>query len=208
MANIITISRTFASGGREVAKRLSDRLEIAYYDKQLIHEITNNSGLDESFVEAFGEDGYRRNYGFTYGRSFIGYQQSIGDMVFIEQMKTIRKIAEKHATSNTDFIIVGRGADDVLGKDNPFKVFIYSSNMDARIERCRKREEGIFTPKQLEKQIVHIDKQRQKTYEYFSSHKWGDKNGYHILIDTSVYSIKDVVEIIVVAYERWNKNKK
>ena len=35
MGKIITIGREFGSGGREVGKRLSDELGIAYYDTRL-----------------------------------------------------------------------------------------------------------------------------------------------------------------------------
>ena len=36
---IVAISREFASGGREIAKTLAERLEIAYYDRNLLDEI-------------------------------------------------------------------------------------------------------------------------------------------------------------------------
>lgn len=45
MQKIITISREFGSGGRELGKRLAETLEIAYYDREIITAIAQKSGL-------------------------------------------------------------------------------------------------------------------------------------------------------------------
>ena len=45
MGKIITIGREFGSGGREVGKRLSDELGIAYYDNEIITEIAKRTKL-------------------------------------------------------------------------------------------------------------------------------------------------------------------
>ena len=48
---IITLSREFGSGGREVGKRLADALGVAYYDREIITEVAEKSALDENYVE-------------------------------------------------------------------------------------------------------------------------------------------------------------
>ena len=47
---IITISREFGSGGREIGKRLADVLGFDYYDKEIIAAIAENTGMDEGYV--------------------------------------------------------------------------------------------------------------------------------------------------------------
>ena len=47
---IITVSREFGSGGREVGKRLADALGVAYYDREIISEVAEKSSLDENYV--------------------------------------------------------------------------------------------------------------------------------------------------------------
>ena len=49
---IITVSRQFSSGGRELAKRMADVLGFDYYDREIIAEIAKNKSLDEGFVES------------------------------------------------------------------------------------------------------------------------------------------------------------
>ena len=51
MSRIITISREFGSGGREIGKRLADELNIAYYDKEIITQIAKETGLSEEYIE-------------------------------------------------------------------------------------------------------------------------------------------------------------
>ena len=48
--NIITISREFASGGRELGKRLADLLEYDYYDSEIISAVAQKSGMDAGYV--------------------------------------------------------------------------------------------------------------------------------------------------------------
>lgn len=43
MNKIITISREFGSGGRELGKRLADELGVMYYDKEIITEISKET---------------------------------------------------------------------------------------------------------------------------------------------------------------------
>ena len=47
---IITISREFGSGGRELGKRLADALGFDYYDREIIESIAKEQGLDEGYV--------------------------------------------------------------------------------------------------------------------------------------------------------------
>ena len=42
---IITISREFGSGGRFIGEELAKKLGLAYYDKNIINEIAEKSGL-------------------------------------------------------------------------------------------------------------------------------------------------------------------
>lgn len=47
---IITVSREFGSGGRELGKRLADVLAIPYYDKAIVTLLAQEHGFDESYV--------------------------------------------------------------------------------------------------------------------------------------------------------------
>lgn len=51
MNRIITISREFGSDGRELCKRLSDKLGIPYYDSEIITELVKETGLSEEYIK-------------------------------------------------------------------------------------------------------------------------------------------------------------
>ena len=47
---IITISREFGSGGRFIGEKVAKKLGIAYYDKNIINDIAEKSGLSPEYV--------------------------------------------------------------------------------------------------------------------------------------------------------------
>ena len=67
---IITVSREFGSGGREIAKRLSDVLGIAYYDSEIITEIAKKADLDENYVAHSLEKGIQPTFQIHFACAF------------------------------------------------------------------------------------------------------------------------------------------
>ena len=128
---IITVSREFGSGGREVGKRLADELGFAYYDREIVTEIANKHELDEAYVEKTLNSGFFRSIPIHFGRTFSYSPTMMANSVslFVEQHKIIKK---------GDCIIVGRAADIVLKEYNPFNLFVYA-DMDSKIKRCQER---------------------------------------------------------------------
>lgn len=68
---IITISREFGSGGRELGKRLADELGIAYYDKEILAKIAENVRMNEHYIDRVLERSYTVQYPYTFRRSFL-----------------------------------------------------------------------------------------------------------------------------------------
>ncbi len=198
---IITVSREFGSGGREVAKRLADELGFAYYDSEIINEIAAHSELDPHYVEHMLESGTPRNYVVTYSRSF--HIHTAIDLnitrLYAVQNKVIREIA-----SRGDCVIVGRGADMMLRDRNPFRIFVYA-DMESRIERClgRMRDDEKLTLKELQKKIKQIDRGRAETHNIISDIKWGDKKGYELCINTTGVNIKALIPYLAEYAKNW-----
>lgn len=196
MKNVITISRSFSSGGREVAKRLADQLEFAYYDRELIDVIAEETGFSKEFIEEYSEGHVTRSYPIHIAQTFVMPIKMPSDDLQNAQTNIIKRVGDQG-----NCVIVGRRADHILREQNPFKVFIYSSAMQERIERCYKKvpEDRIKSPKEMAKEIVKIDKNRAKYYNYYTEKNWGDMQNYNLCIDTSVVDIKTAVEIIITA---------
>ena len=164
---IITISREFGSGGRELGKRLADVLGFDYYDREIITAIAQAQGMDEGYVEKALEDHAWQHIPLTYGRSFASSAilQSTQTNLLIEQKKVLDGIAK----AGKDCVIVGRDADVLLADQKPFSMFV-CADLEARIQRCMERApegEGL-SRKAIKQSIRRIDKARARSREIIS----------------------------------------
>lgn len=190
---IITISREFGSGGREIGKRIADILGFAYYDKEIISRVAKIGNFHEKYVEEAGEKGYSAGYTLTYGRTFF-YPSSSWDnssRILIAEQKALKEIAQK----GEDCIIVGRCADVVLKDFNPFNIFVHA-DMDSKVRRCMERAGEEIKEKELKRRIKRIDKNRAKHREVLSPVKWGNKEAYHICINTTDVTPKEIAPAV------------
>ena len=136
MKRIITIGREFGSGGREVGRRLAERLNIAYYDREIIDELMKRTQLAESYVLQVEESRPLPLLPITTARTFgipTNYTLENRLSIYKQESEIIREMAEK-----SDCIIVGRCADYVLQDLNPFRLFVYA-DISSKIARCSKK---------------------------------------------------------------------
>ena len=193
MKRIITIGREFGSGGRELGRRLSEKLQIAYYDQEIITEIAKRTALSEEYVRQITESRPIMSFPIHVRQSFTpipnpAFQQCIS--VHTEQHKLLRELAEKSGC-----VIVGRCADFILRDAAPFRIFVYADTA-SKIRRCmeRKPENEALSEAQMKKKIAEIDRERAKYYAFFSEQKWGAKENYDLLLNTSGVDIKELTE--------------
>ena len=195
MNRIITIGREFGSGGRVLGLRLSQRLGIAYYDQEIISEISRRTELSEQYVRKMAEKKPMFSFPLHIGRSFHYMQNSPWDLnlsIFREQSAIIREMAEK-----SDCVIVGRCADDILREMNPLRIFVYG-DMETKLERCRKRtgSDEKMTDREILSNIRKIDKNRSEYYGLYTGKVWGDKQSYDLCINTSKISVERASELL------------
>ena len=188
---IITIGREFGSGGREIGIKLSEKLNIPFYDKELILKTAQKTKLEQTIVEKFDE---KHSFpSFSSSNLFDIYQMPMSDRVYIAQADVIREIASKGSC-----VIVGRCADYILANDpDCFKVFITAPMRD-KVERKRPLLEG-ETDKEIENHITKINKKRSKYYAYYTDGNWGSAFTYNLCIDSSVLGIDGTVDLIIHA---------
>ena len=121
---IITISREFGSGGRFIGEEVAKKLGIAYYDKNIINEIAEKSGLSPEYIQENAELSPKKGlfaYAFA-GRDVTG--KSVEDLVYEAQRKVILELAEKEPC-----VIIGRNADYILkDRDDVLNVFIHGDD--------------------------------------------------------------------------------
>lgn len=195
MNKIITVSREFGSGGRELGRRLSEELDIAYYDQEIISEISKRTELAEWYVEQIIEQKRIVTFPIHIGRSFHPLQNPMFDLqqaILLEQHRIIKELAEKSSC-----VIVGRCADYILQEYQPFRIFVYA-DMKSKITRCRAKKpaDEHLTDKELKQQITLIDKKRANYYNSYTGQKWGNKLNYDLCINTTHTMIKTIIPVL------------
>ena len=193
---IVTIARQFGSGGRKIGKLLSEKLDIAYYDKNLLTLVAKESGLDPDVVEGLDE---KATNSFLYSLSIgaaatldngfrIEPQMPLNDKLFIAQHDVIRQI------SADPCVIVGRCADYALADyKNAVHIFIHADEA-SKIERLMKKYD--LTEQKAREAMIKKDRQRQSYYNYYSSKKWGRADSYDLTLNSAKLGIEGTVELI------------
>ena len=174
---VITIGREYGSGGRLIAKQLSEELGITFYDKELITAVARKTGFSENFIR--DSEHQRPTNSFLYDLYTAVQTPSVPDQVFIAQAKVI-----KEAASRESCVIVGRAADYVLrGCKNVVRVFIYAP-AGYRVQNVMKMYGD--THEQGQKSITRSDAARSAYYKSISGREWGDPHEYELCVDSSI----------------------
>ena len=196
MNKVITIGREFGSGGREFGRRLAEELGIEYYDKEIIAAIADKTSMSQEYVQEVLEGKPHPLFPITIGQSILiadNYYIQQEQSIYLAQSEIIRELAQKSSC-----VIVGRCADFILKDLKPYRIFIYA-DLDSRIKRCIERNTDTnerLSEKEIKKQILSIDKNRSKYYNYYTGNKWGDKNNYDLCVNTTDLVIKEIVPVI------------
>ncbi|MGN1050994.1 MAG: AAA family ATPase [Acutalibacteraceae bacterium] len=202
---IITIARQFGSGGSDIAKALAEKLNMKYYDKELISEAAKESGMDPEVFENIDEQAtnsllYSLSMGlYSFGNGFSAMGDlPVNDKLYLIQHKMIKRIADEGPC-----IIIGRCADFVL-RDYPNVINIYiHANLEYRKERAIKYHK--IDPKRAEQIVNRTDKSRANYYSFYSGQKWGQAQNYDLCIDSSKITPEQAVETIATYVTLRNK---
>lgn len=196
MRSIITISREFGSGGREIGKLLAKDLDIPFYDKELLEMASKDSGIcEELFVK--NDESYTNSFLFSLvmgsypvsadGR--INPDLPLNHKIFLAQFDTIRKLGDKGSC-----VIVGRCADYVL-RDNP-RVINFFLTGDLADKKARILGRYDIEKDKVEDFIKKTDKRRASYYNYYTDQKWGAAPNFDLCINTSKTGIQGAVQLM------------
>ena len=195
---IITISRQFGSGGRELGKRLADRLGWDYYDKEILTALAEGQGLDRDYVKKTLANHGWQNLQLTYRNSFdhLLVNPGLHTQLLVRQ----REILQEIAAMGSDCIIVGRDADVILQDYRPFRIFA-CADMEARIRRCLAFELKTpraqrLTEKEIARNIRRIDKNRARTREILTGKHRGDASAFDLTVNTTRWDLKRLTDAV------------
>ena len=198
MDKIVTISRQYGSGGREIGQKLAQIWGIPFYDNELITRAAKESGFAETAFET-AESRANNSLLYSIARGTVQFNGqdmgfsvnnlSLDDKIYLAQAKVIRNCAAEGPC-----VIVGRCADYILRKyDNVVNIFVYA-DIDFRAERAI-RIDGM-SPEKIENAIQKIDKKRSNYHSFHTGEKWGRIENYSLCINSGRVGIDNAVEVI------------
>ena len=189
---VITISREYGSGGRQIGEQLAKELGFAFYDKDLLTIIAEKTGIKEDVLQKADEEAANPLFAPYYLPHLD--PSSLNDRLFKMQAELIK---EKAATENC--IIVGRCGNYILeDMENAIHVFIYADE-EAKIVRTMERHQ--LNREEATKRMKKIDKQRRTYYQYYTEWRWARTEGFDIMLNSSALGVEATVAAIKAIVE-------
>lgn len=192
---VITIGRQFGTGGRAIAQKLSEKLSIPFYDKELISIAAKESGMNpEVFKEVDETATNSLLYSISMGLYSFNGPLAMGDLPVNDKLYILQHQIIKELAAKGPCVFVGRCADYVL-KDNPHTINIF---IHANIEYRKKRAIVVHNieERRAEPIINKTDKTRANYYSFYTGQKWGAIQNYDLCIDSSKLSDEQIVDLI------------
>ena len=191
---IITISREFGSGGRNIGRRVAEELGIPFYDKEIVEQISLESGFAPRFIEENGEHApglSRLAYAFApQGVPGIMNGLSTADFLWNIQCGVILQLAEKGPC-----VIVGRNADYILkDREDVLHAYIHADKKFRADRIVRLYGESEKSP---EARLAEKDKRRHVNYQHYTGRVWGTAQNYDICLNTGTVGVEACADIIV-----------
>ena len=192
MKRVITISREFGSGGREIGFCLAEKLGIPFYDKEIMSMAAADSNIAEDVFHAHDEvlrHQEQTDHKYVSVNPFsVLYEVPVQDQLFMAQSQIIRRLEQAGPC-----VIIGRCSDIVV--EDGFHVFICAS-MKKRAERMQQLK-ALESVKKMESRIREIDQRRRDYYQYYSGNEWGNPRNYHLCLNSGKLGMERCVDMIL-----------
>ena len=195
---LITITRQYGSGGREVSSIVAKKLGLRRYDRKIVEMAAEKlHDYSDTPIDEIIKNSYNNPDDSTSGIGDYAFERiPYFNRMYIEQAKIILEVAKKGSA-----VFLGRCADYIL-KDFPnrYSFFIYDDDT-FRLNRA-KDHYGNHTLKELDEE----DKNRQSYYAYYTGQTWGDPKNYDLMINTGKISLEEAADLIIKYIELKQKD--
>lgn len=196
--HVITISREFGSGGREIGKQLAEQLGFHYYDSELIRLSAEKSGYAPEYVEQ-NEQALKNPVLHDFFAWYAGPLEQADlpkvDQLFQKETEVIRSLAQKESC-----VIVGRLANYIL-KDHPCAYHVFIS-ADAAVEAARVAERDHISADAAAAKVKKVNHERAVHCKHFTKTDWGNVKNYDLCIKSDDFGVEDTAKIIRELFQK------
>ncbi len=199
---IITVSREFGSGGRELGKRMAEHLGFDYYDREIITTIAQRCKVSEDYAEYLLNNRFPSTSPIVISQSF--QLPEVMHSAQLDLLKEQTRVIKEIAKSGRNCVIVGRNADLLLEEEAPFNIFVCADTA-SKIKRCQERAQNgeDVSEKKILSNIKLIDKNRRRTREMISDSPWGSREAYNLIVNTTGWDIKKLAPYVAGFAVEW-----
>lgn len=200
--SIITIERQYGSGGSIIGKLTAEKLGISYYNRKILDMTAERCGISAENLES-AEESVPTSFLYSLLMTANTTHSTednlpLSDKVFLMESRIITEISE-HEES---FVLVGRCGNYILDEKGCFSVYIYAPE-EYRIKRAV--EDYGINEKKAESIMKKADKRRETFFNVNTGKSWQDKDIYSLCLNSSELGDELCAEIIVKAYNEYNK---
>ncbi len=195
MSKIVTISREYGAGGREIAQRVAEELGVELYDKAILRETAKASGFDMDLIRSEEEQIGR-------GESIFESICQVSSGFYQDTHKAIRDVQQAiilNFAKQGPCVILGRCADEILrqaGVDS-LNVFIHADEVHRAVRISSYIHSTDATA--IKKAMERTDRSRRTYYSRYTGKRWGDIRNYHLTLDSGALGQDLCVKFIIEA---------
>ena len=186
--HVVTISRGYGALGREVAQLLADTLELRCCDRYILQEVARRADVDEKLVTVL--DKHIARIDRHWWESLLNKNALSVEEFYTHLVKTVLSISLRGG------VIIGRGANQILGHEQAFRVRIVGS---PAICARRVAEWTNTSIEEARQRIIDVDQERAEYVHTLYQADINDPLGYDLIINSDRYDQSQMVEIIVRA---------
>ncbi|UCG06468.1 MAG: cytidylate kinase-like family protein [Desulfobacterales bacterium] len=186
---VITISREPGSGGRIVAKRLAEKLELEVFHQEVLHEMAKSAEVSAQLLETLDEKGLSVLEDWI---SSLVYDRHLWPDQYLHHLMKVIGTIGKHGRA----VIVGRGANFILPPDNRFRIRVVAPQK-LRIQRVA--ENFSISEDEAERRVIRTESDRRAFIRKYFNADIADPINYDLVINTGTLSIDNAADIIIAA---------
>jgi len=195
---VVTLSRDYGSGGREIAQQLAKRLAVPVFDKELLDAVVERSGADPRLLAQLDEK--TRGFWDSWIVSMLSGENVLDDNYRRHLVKVVLGIFN----TGKGGVIIGRGAHLVLAQQNVFRVRVIASPETCAERVARKRQ---ISQEEARKEVARVNEGRSKFVWDVFKKRLNDPTAFDLAINTDHLSkYEEAAEIIIFAMQYQHRN--
>lgn len=190
---VITVTRQFGSLGRPIARKVAEKLDIPFYDRDIVEQTASQLGLPISYISQNEETAGGRYFKMKFPLGVASRAEQ--DRIYEVQSELIRAIASRGSC-----LIVGRCADYVLRNfTNTFNICIFAPFED-RVKNCV--DTLGMDPQTALNMVLEVDQAREKYHQRYGNYGKDGLLYKHLLVNSSYFGISQTADMIAGLVEQ------